>query len=89
MPKHSTRIQEAALISHFSFLMQDALELNRDSKSHWLECDKHELLDGLDRNLDIVIEQVCHQPQVDKTEVRKRCVNIANFAAMIADRYKE
>jgi hypothetical protein len=89
MPRHSTIAEERDMLINFTTRMLNTLVANRDSKSHWLECDKYELLDGLDRNLDIVIEQVCHQPQVDKTEVRKRCVNIANFAAMIADRYKE
>jgi hypothetical protein len=87
MPRHSTRISEAALISHFSFLMQDALELNRDSKSHWLECDKEDLIDGIERNFDDLCDELRANP--DKAEVRKRCANIANFAAMIADRYKE
>lgn len=89
MPRHSTIVEERNMLNSFKSRMLKALAANRKSKNHWLECDKHDLLDGLDRNLDIVVEQVCHRPVVNKAEVRKRCANIANFAAMIADRYKE
>jgi hypothetical protein len=89
MPRRSTIEEERDLLINFTSRMLNKLVANRDSKIHWLECDKHDLLDGLDRNLDILVEQVCHRPVVNKAEVRMRCANIANFAAMIADRYKE
>lgn len=83
---HSTRIQEAALVSHFSLLMQDALESNRESKVVWTEIPVEDLIDGLQTNHEKLIEGfIAHSPE----EIKKRCVNIANFAAMIAERYSK
>ncbi len=83
---YSTRIQEAALVSHFSLLMQDALESNRESKEVWTEIPIEDLIDGLQTNHEKLIDGfIVHNPD----EIKKRCVNIANFAAMIAERYSK
>jgi hypothetical protein len=87
MPRHSTIAEERDMLINFIPRMLNALVANRDSKSHWLDCDKEDLIDGIERNFDDLCDELRAYP--DKAEVRKRCVNIANFAAMIADRYKE
>jgi len=87
MPRHSTIAEERDMLTNFTVRMLNALVANRESKSYWLECDKEDLIDGIERNFDDLCDELRVNP--DKAEVRKRCVNIANFAAMIADGYKE
>lgn len=87
MPRHSTAEEENDLILRFTAAMRFALLINRDNKSHWESENEDDLLSALEVNLEILTSEISFQP--DRTEVRKRCVNIANFAAMIADRYKE
>ncbi len=83
---HSSNKQEIMLVSEFTEAMLSALERNRESKVVWTEIPVEDLIDGLQNNHEKLIEGfIAHNPD----EIRKRCVNIANFAAMIAERYSK
>jgi hypothetical protein len=74
------------LVSEFTEAMLSALERNRESKVVWTEIPVEDLIDGLQTNHEKLIEGfIAHSPD----EIKKRCVNIANFAAMIAERYSK
>lgn len=83
---HSSNKQEIMLVSEFTEAMLSALERNRESKVVWTEIPVEDLIDGLQTNHEKLIDGfIAHNPD----EIRKRCVNIANFAAMIAERYSK
>lgn len=83
---HSSNKQEIMLVSEFTEAMLSALESNRESKEVWTEIPIEDLIDGLQTNHEKLIDGfIAHNPD----EIRKRCVNIANFAAMIAERYSK
>ena len=86
MPRHSTLVEERDLIINFSALMLRALVAERDKKEAWPDIQVEVLIEGLVHNHEQLITAFIENSSSD---VRKRCVNIANFAAMIADRYKE
>lgn len=83
---HSDATQENNLILSFTAAMRLALLVNRESKEVWTEIPVEDLIDGLQDNHEKLIEGfIAHSPE----EIRKRCVNIGNFAAMIAERYSK
>jgi len=74
------------MVMRFTNLMFLALESNRESKVVWTEIPIEDLIDGLQTNHEKLIDGfIAHNPD----EIKKRCVNIANFAAMIAERYSK
>jgi hypothetical protein len=74
------------MVARFAILMAEALERNRESKVVWTEIPIEDLIDGLQTSHEKLIDGfIAHNPD----EIRKRCVNIANFAAMIAERYSK
>lgn len=83
---YSSNKQEIMLVSEFAEAMLSALERNRESKVVWTEISTEDLIDGLQKNYEKLVDTfIAHNPN----EIKKRCVNIANFAAMIAERYSK
>ena len=73
------------VVLHFSAQMEGQLQAN-DYKTGWLDCNPQELHTQLDRHSNDLFKELDLVKEDNPTIIRK-CVNMANFAMMIADYY--
>jgi hypothetical protein len=87
MSKPSTP-EEIALVTDMTNLMLDQLTVDENrAKRSWTEAPLSILFNELNRNT-IELDRLIEHDRTKTEAIRRRCANIANYAAMIAQRHE-